>query len=205
MVDYFSNPIYGITFSDLDKCSLYNATINSTSMNYYDNLSDGTYLELENPIFDFEFTLELNESCTIADIWLDLHFGHHPSDLSIDIANDGIIDWGLLEPAQGDFGRQNYFWSGEVNGVSESSVEEKLELDPVVGNVTGAFFILPKYSHVDYFDFLLSDTTIDSQNVSYAYSLDLVFTSNFSMECGLKTISGLYAAKSLEIISENLV
>lgn len=184
MVDYFSNPIYGITFSDLDKCSLYNATINSTSMNYYDNLSDGTYLELENPIFDFEFTLELNESCTIADIWLDLHFGHHPSDLSIDIANDGIIDWGLLEPAQGDFGRQNYFWSGEVNGVSESSVEEKLELDPVVGNVTGAFFILPKYSHVDYFDFLLSDTTIDSQNVSYAYSLDLVFTSNFSMECG---------------------
>ena len=71
MVDYFSNPIYGVTFSDMERCSIYNATINSTSMEYYDNLSNNTYLELESPIFDFEVTIELNESCTISDIWLD--------------------------------------------------------------------------------------------------------------------------------------
>ena len=184
MVDFFSNPIYGVTFTDMDKCNLYNATLNSTTMNNYVNLSNGTFVELESPIFDFEMTLVLNESCTIADVWIDLHFGHHPSNLSVDIANDGIIDWGFLEPAQGDFGKQNYFWAGEINGVSQSSVEDKLELDPVIGNVTGGFFILPKYSYLDYFDFFLSDTTISSQNVSYSYGLELVFASNFSLDCG---------------------
>ena len=184
LVDYFSNPIYGVIFSDMDKCNNYNATLNSTNLQNTTNLSDNTYIEFENPIFDFELTLALNESCTIADVWLDLFFGHHPSDSSVDIAGDGVIDWGLLEPAQGDFGRQNRFWAGEVNGVSESFEEEKLELDPVAGNVTGGFFILPRFSHVDSLDFLLSDSTMNSLNLSYDYVLELVLSFNLSINCG---------------------
>ncbi|MDP6333353.1 MAG: hypothetical protein QF479_01815 [Candidatus Poseidoniaceae archaeon] len=184
LVDYFSNPIYGVIFSDMDKCNNYNATLNSTNLQNTTNLSDNTYVEFENPIFDFELTLALNESCTIADVWLDLFFGHHPSDSSVDIAGDGVIDWGLLEPAQGDFGRQNRFWAGEVNGISESFEEEKLELDPVAGNVTGGFFILPRFSHVDSLDFLLSDSTMNSLNLSYDYVLELVLSFNLSINCG---------------------
>ena len=184
LLGYFSNPIYGVIFSDMDRCNLYNATITSSNLVNSTNLSNGTYVEFENPIFDFEFTLGLNESCTIADVWLDLFFGHHPSDLSIDVAGDGVIDWGLIEPAQGDFGRQNKFWAGEVNGISEASDDEKLELDVIAGNVTGGFFLLPKGSYVDSFDFLISDSTLNSLNISYDYAVDLIFTSNLSASCG---------------------
>ena len=184
LIDYFSTPIYGVTFSSIERCNSYNATLSSNGLENSTNLSNNTYLEFENPIFDFEFTLVLNQSCNIEDIWLDLFFGHHTSNAYIDVADDGIIDWGFIEPAQGDFGRQNQLWAGELNGVSQGAVEEKLELDVIAGNVTGAFFLLPKYSHVDSFDFLLSDSTINSINISYDYTLDLVLTSNLSINCG---------------------
>lgn len=183
LIESFSNPIYGVIFSNVERCD-YNATLSSNSLDDFVNLTNGTYIEFDVPIFDFEFNLTLNSTCNIADLWLDLYFGHHPSDLSIDIAGDGVIDWGLVEPAQGDFGRQNKIWSGEVNGISEASNFEKLELDVVAGNVTGGFFLLPKYSVVESLDFLLSDSTMNSLNLTYDYTLSLVFTSNLSSICG---------------------
>ena len=184
LIDYFSNPIYGVVFTDMDKCNLFNATLNSTNLDNSTNLTNGTYVELANPIFDFEVTLELNEACTISDIWLDLYFGHHPSNVSVDIAGDGIIDWGFIEPAQGDFGRQKNFWSGEVDGISQSSSEEKLELDPLIGNVTGGFFLLPRNAFVQSLDFLLSDISISSANLSYDYRIFMVYSSTLSHGCG---------------------
>ena len=148
----FTKPIYAINYSFEGKCELFNAslysgelnqTFNSSNLFGEYNVTNNTDFYISLPIYSFEFRFNLFESCTIENIWIDLHFGHHGEDPTIDFGNDGELDWGFIEPAQGDFGRQNRFWSGEVNGISQSNDSEKISLDVLTGTGSGGFFLLP--------------------------------------------------------------
>ena len=185
----FSKPIYSIKYSLEDtKCILFNSTLYSKDLNStYTvnqnftfgnvNLSNNTIITLPLPIFSFEYTFNLNESCYIGAIWIDLYFGHHGSESYIDFGNDGVIDWGFTEPAQGDFGRQTKFWSGEVNGISQSNDTEKISLDRISGSGTGGFFLLPMNSNVETFDLEFNGGTISSVNNSYDYNVIIILGS----------------------------
>ena len=190
---YFSKPIYAFNFSLGDsKCQIFNASIYSRELdgtfnssnpnpgNY--SISNNTDLVFELPIYSFEFVFNLNESCELDAIWIDLSFGHHGQDISVDFGSDGIIDWGFIEPAQGNFGRQSKFWIGENNGVSQSNTSEKILLDVITGIGSGGFFLLPFNSEIVTFNVDISEGTITSANSSTAYELRLsIGTELFSM------------------------
>ena len=176
---YFSKPIYAFNFSLGDsKCQIFNASIYSRELdgtfnssnpnpgNY--SISNNTDLVFELPIYSFEFVFNLNESCELDAIWIDLSFGHHGQDISVDFGSDGIIDWGFIEPAQGNFGRQSKFWIGENNGVSQSNTSEKILLDVITGIGSGGFFLLPFNSEIVTFNVDISEGTITSANSSTA-------------------------------------
>ena len=178
----FTKPIYAINYSFEGKCELFNASLYSEELNQTFNSSNlfGEYNVTNNtdfyiplPIYSFEFRFNLFESCTIENIWIDLHFGHHGEDPTIDFGNDGELDWGFIEPAQGDFGRQNRFWSGEVNGISQSNNSEKISLDVLTGTGSGGFFLLPFNAEVETFNMEVFGGSISSPNSSLAYQLRL--------------------------------
>ena len=116
-------------------------------------------------------------------IWIDLSFGHHGQDISVDFGSDGIIDWGFIEPAQGNFGRQSKFWIGENNGVSQSNTSEKILLDVITGIGSGGFFLLPFNSEIVTFNVDISEGTITSANSSTAYELRLSIGTELFLDC----------------------
>ena len=90
------------------QCIKYSKELNQTfvtsNFNGEFNLTNNTDFYIPLPIYSFEFRFNLFETCDVGQIWIDLHFGHHGKDMSIDFGDDGTLDWGFIEPAQGDFG-----------------------------------------------------------------------------------------------------
>ena len=68
--------------------------------------------------------------------------------------SEWVDEWKFDEPAFGKFGFQDTFYRTESNGISQSEELAKLTLDPISGEVTGGFFLLPKGAEVQYFDFV---------------------------------------------------
>ena len=199
----FTKPIYAFEYSlGQSKCEIFNASIYSRDLNgtfnssvpqsgIY-NLTNNTVFNLPLPIFKFDFTFNLNETCDLDVIWIDLHFGHHGKDVSIDFGDDGIIDWGFIEPAQGDFGRQNKFWSGEVNGISQSNDTEKISLDVLTGTGSGGFFLLPFNAEIETFNVDVFGGSITSPNSSIAYSLRVSIGTELFPIAGIQNNAGDY-------------
>ena len=128
------------------------------------SIFDDVYFDFPNPNFEFTLRVVLYDDCSLSEIAFELHFGHHMSNPSVDIGDDGITEWALDEPAFGDFGRQTKFWAGELNGVSQANESEKLTLDPITGTAIGAFFLLPRGAVIQHMDIDLTDNSISSVN-----------------------------------------
>ena len=62
----------------------------------------------------------------MSEIWFDLEFGHNAEGVSLDIAEDGDIEWAMNEPAFGSFGRQSTLWAGFANGMNHGMDEATL-------------------------------------------------------------------------------
>ncbi|HII58234.1 MAG TPA: hypothetical protein HA328_04735 [Candidatus Poseidoniaceae archaeon] len=176
VISQFSKPIYGIEISGVDpaKCTA-DAFL---SHPYYSNdmilqLDQINYLDT--PVFEFTLILELLSDCEIEDIWMDLHFGHHLSGISIDIGDDGIKEWDFVEPGFGSFGFQNQFYGGEFNGQSTGLDNVDIGIDPITRTEIGGFFLLPKGANVTYLnlDFVNNDIFAANQT-DIGFDFDIV-------------------------------
>jgi hypothetical protein len=138
-------------------------------------ITQDIFVELTNPIFDFNLEIMLTSDCIVNQIWVTAKFGHHLSDVGIDYGNDGVNEWEFNDPGYGKYGLQHNFYGGESNGISQSSGLEKLLLDPIAGEVTGSFFLLPKDVDVEYFDLSFTSNDIfNINNSAESFSLYLV-------------------------------
>ena len=95
------------------------------------NLSVGTKWVPDKPLFGFSSVVSYASPCGMSELWFDLEFGHNAMGVSLDIANDGDIEWGMNEPAFGSFGRQNTFWAGTSNGINYGSSTSSITLNSV--------------------------------------------------------------------------
>jgi hypothetical protein len=134
----------------------------------------GTEYVLTEPWFGFDSMLMYDNPCNVGGLWFDLKFGHHLSDVQLDVGNDGMIDWGFNEPAFGMFGRQNQFLKSTVNGVNYGKDSSNLTIDQS-GVAEGAMFMLPKGAEVTSVDFAFDQMGIHSSNdLSEGFELSLL-------------------------------
>ncbi len=170
----FSYPITSITPVIQDSCTE-NPTIEILPLGIQSPISipaTGT-TKLDAPIFGFSSLISYTGACDVGGIWFDLEFGHHARHMRLDVANDGDIDYGFIEPAFDMFGRQTTFVSGTVDGVNYAADQASLTLN-VNGQATGAFFMLPEGAEVTAADVSFDQVTVRSNtdpNEGFALTL----------------------------------
>ena len=105
----------------------------------------------------------------MSELWFDLEFGHSATGVSIDIANDGDVEWAMDEPAFGAFGRQTKFWAGSSLGVNYGMDEATITLN-TNGEGTGGSFMLPVGADIKVADIVMSDNTAGDFDLSLTAS-----------------------------------
>ena len=162
----FSNPITSITPMIQDDCSESpDIEIIPTGQTTGITVEDGVKTVLDAPIFGFNSLTSYQSPCDVGGIWFDLEFGHHATNLRIDVADDGDVDYGFLEPAFDMFGRQTTFVSGTVDNVNYAADKATLTLG-VSGQAMGGFFLLPEGAEVTAADFGMDQVSIRSNSDS---------------------------------------
>ena len=85
--------------------------------------------------------------CEVTGVHADLRFAHHAEEVRLDVAGDGDIEWGIIEPAFGALGEQTQYRTGSVGGVSIGSDTSTVSV--TAGGVgQGATFMLPRGADV---------------------------------------------------------
>ena len=138
----FSQPIIAMTPRVLDDCSEDAAISIISRTGQLLNLTVDSKFVFSEPIFGFNSFVSYQNSCSMSELWFDLEFGHSATSVTLDVANDGDIEWGMSDPAFGAFGRQTKFWAGAVQGVNYAMDEATLTLN-VNGQAQGGNFMLP--------------------------------------------------------------
>ena len=176
----FEKPIYQLNITGIDQLCLVSAGLTSSSLDGQVPLFLGVENNLSLPVFDFVVTLSFSSDCSSSFIWLDLGFGHHLSDVRIDYASDGVDEWVFDQPAFGQLGRQNQFYLGESNQVSNINQFPSLNIAPGSVSATNGFFLLPKNSNIEYFDLRFESNNIFNVNqTAEAFSLELLVGSAY--------------------------
>ena len=176
MIEKFSKPLYGIKMSGVDAARCISVSTLSHPYLIDDYLLQNDVITyFDSPVFEFNFEMELQGNCDIEDIWFDLYFGHHLSDLEVDFGADGVHEWEFSQPAFGLFGLQSQFYNNEFNGISTSIDKTDIKIDAAVETEVGAFFLIPHMANVSYFSVEFSNSDIYSLNdTSYGFDLDFV-------------------------------
>ena len=160
----FSYPITSATPMIQDDCTE-SPTIQITPTGKTDSISlqEGVKTTFDAPIFGFNSLTSYMGACNVGGIWFDLEFGHHASHLRIDVADDGDVDYGFMEPAFDMFGRQTTFVSSTVDNVNYAADSATMVLD-VNGQATGGFFLLPEGAEVSSADLGFDQISIRSNS-----------------------------------------
>jgi len=194
---YFNRPITRVTPVVDDDCSetpvirfMSSPTANPII------LEVGIESVFSEPIFGFLTTTTYDNNCNVGGIWFDLTFGHHTENVQLDVANDGIIDWGFEEPAFGGFGRQTNFLLSKINNTNYGQSSSNLTIDSS-GVAEGAMFMLPKGTEVTVANFAFDQIEIHSSN-DQSEGFDLTLLSGTQ-----EVFIGSIENRSL-ILSENL-
>ena len=160
----FSYPITSVTPMIQDDCTeTPSIEIVPTGQTTGITVEDGIEKVLDAPIFGFSSLTSYQGPCDVGGIWFDLEFGHHATNLRIDVADDGDVDYGFTEPAFDMFGRQTTFVSGTVDNVNYAADKATLTLG-VSGQATGGFFLLPEGAEVSAADFGMDQVSIRSNS-----------------------------------------
>ena len=170
----FDRPITRITPFIQDDCSeIPSIDILGIGGNGLIGAESGTEYILDEPLFGFNSLVSYQNACNVGGIWFDLTFGHHTENVQLDIANDGIVEWGFEEPAFGGFGRQTNFLQSKINDVNYGQSSSTLTIDSS-GVAEGAMFMLPKGAEVTSVDFAFDQIeihSIDDQNEGFNLTL----------------------------------
>ncbi|MGB1679049.1 MAG: hypothetical protein ACPHFV_03290 [Poseidonia sp.] len=160
----FSYPITSVTPYIQDDCSespsIEITPVGSTTPV---NVTDGVKSVFAAPMFGFTSVTAYQGPCDVGGIWFDLEFGHHAEHMRIDVADDGDVDYGYLEPAFDMFGRQTTFVSSTVNQVNYAADSATLTLD-LNGEASGGVFMLPEGAEVSAADISFDQVSIRSNS-----------------------------------------
>jgi len=161
----FSQPIVGITPRIVDDCTEDPSILVNFRDSNMHNLTNGQKWAPPEPVFGFSSMISYTNPCGMSEMWFDLEFGHSATGVSLDIANDGDIEWAMNEPAFGSFGRQTTLWSSYSNGINYGTDESTLTLN-LNGEATGGRFMLPIGADVKVADIVLADNTAGDFSLS---------------------------------------
>jgi hypothetical protein len=158
----FSMPIVAVKPVLVDNCGsnpngLYGMSLNSDAPMTV--LTNNQWTELASPALTFGVMANYTSFCEVYSFHAEYRFAHHSRGISLDVAADGDIEWGMLDPAFGLFGRQDMFRTGVVNGVNEGASTSTLMLD-VNLHAEGAPFLLPKGADIEYAELNYQDSDI---------------------------------------------
>jgi len=155
----FSQPILSVTPVVVDNCvedPMIELNLRDESSQ---NLTVGQTWEPSEPIFGFSSIVSYNNPCDMSELWFDLEFGYSATNVEIDIANDGDVEWAVNQPAFGAFGRQTKLWAGAVDGVNYAMDQSTLSLN-INGEAIGGNFMLPMGADIQLADVILSNNTV---------------------------------------------
>ncbi len=110
------------------------------------------------------FGVQYTSQCTVYGMWLELRFAHMASNVSIDIAGDGDLEWGMMESAFGAFGRQQMFRSQMVGGINYGTEEMTLAMN-INGVAEGGVFLLPKNAQINHAELSWDDSTVGNASI----------------------------------------
>ena len=176
----FSQPIVGVTPVVVDDCLEEPIIELETADSTINILTVGQKWVPDVPILGFSSLVSYNNSCGMSELWFDLEFGHNAEGVTLDIAEDGDVEWAMNEPAFGSFGRQTTLWAGFADGMNHGMDEATLSLD-TYGEASGGSFMLPMGSEVYFADVIMSNNT--------AEDFDLKLVSNSGQEYDLGTVA----------------
>jgi hypothetical protein len=103
--------------------------------------------------------------CTVYGIWLDVKFGHSLSNISLDVAADGDVEWGFAEPAFGGFGRQQSFRTHMSDDINYGADSMQISMN-INGIGEGATFLLPKGAQVSHAEASFDYSTVGNASIS---------------------------------------
>ncbi len=112
-------------------------------------LTNNQWTELTAPSFTLGVLANYTSMCEVSSFHVEYRFAHHSRGITLDVAADSDIEWGMTDPGFGRFGRQDMFRTGVVNGVNEGSPSRTISLD-ISLHGEGAPFLLPKGAILSY-------------------------------------------------------
>ena len=160
------------------------------------SLENGTTYNFEVPVYGFEAMLSYQGACNVGGMWFDLTFGHHAETLELDVAGDGVVEWGFNEPAFGAFGMQNQFLQAKVDNINYGQESSVMSIDSN-GVAEGGLFMLPKGSEITSINFVLDEVGIFS-------TVDAMEGFNLSILSGTQQEPLGNVSNSTLVLSENL-
>ena len=165
----FTQPIVGVTPAIVHDCTEIPKIELNLRDNSIHNLTVGQKWVPSDPIFGFSSVVSYSNPCGLSELWFDLEFGHSATGVSLDIANDGDVEWAMNEPAFGAFGHQTKLWAGASSGINYAMDEATLTLN-VNGEATGGSFMLPIGADIRFADVILSNNTAADFDLSLTAS-----------------------------------
>ena len=128
----FSMPIVAVKPTIVDNCGGTPNALLGLSLNADDQmhvLANNQWTELSEPTFTFGVMANYTSFCEVYSFHAEYRFAHHSRGISLDVAADGDIEWGMMDSGFGRFGRQDMFRSGVVNGINEGASSSIMMLD----------------------------------------------------------------------------
>ena len=162
----FSKPIVSVTPVVVDNC------IEDPAIGLIDqdqtisNLTVGQRWVPDDPIFRFSSIVSYTNPCDMSELWFDLEFGHNAEAVSIDVANDGDLEWAMNHPAFGHFGRQTKFWAGASGGINYAMDSSTVLLSNINGEGSGGIFMLPVGAEIQFAEITMRNNTIGEFDIS---------------------------------------
>jgi len=161
----FSKPIVSITPVVVDNCNE-DPTISLIDQDQGPlNLTVGQKWMPASPIFRFSIFASYTNYCEVSDLLFDLEFGHNAEAVSLDIANDGDLEWAMNEPAFGHFGLQTKFWAGANDGINYAMDSSNAVIN-LNGEATGGSFMLPVGAEIQFAEVIMKNNTIGEFDIS---------------------------------------
>ena len=163
----FKMPIVAVKPMISDSCGPSNRQIYLAPSN---NLS-GLYSPINNQWVTFAapstgvgLGLQYSAQCTVYSMWMEVRFAHTMSNIELDVAGDGDIEWGITESAFGSFGRQQMFRTQMVNGINYGADTTTLAMN-IQGIAEGAVFFLPKGATINHAELSFDNADIGNATI----------------------------------------
>ena len=163
----FSMPVVAMKPMIVDNCGgpnfLMGMSLNSDESAI--QLTNNTWTELTAPSFMVGVMANYTSMCEVYSFHVEYRFAHHSRGITLDVAADSDIEWGMIDPGFGRFGRQDMFRSGVVNGINEGASSRTLSLD-INLHGEGAPFLLPKGATLRYAELNFENNGIGAFDLS---------------------------------------